>query len=194
MKEAFLGKSLQRKKEQVRWYKNKKFLISLVGIFIILVMVGSYLNVGGDNEKRVNYGGYNFIKTDKGWMTYIGNSAFLFSFMPKDLEEINMPQFNLGNKIYILFDPEERNEASYEVQRLSYMLDYKGIKAFPACIKEEKCGNIPILNCDSQNSIIYLKSGNNKAYIDKNCLVFEGDKEYQSKLIDRFSYGLLGVM
>ncbi|MEW6063541.1 MAG: hypothetical protein AB1571_04195 [Nanoarchaeota archaeon] len=186
--------NFHRKEEKLKWYKNKKILTSLVGIFIILIMVGSYLNVKDNSEQRLNYNGYNFVKTDKGWLAYIGNNAFLFSFTPSELEELNMPQFNLGSKIYVLFNPEERSEASYEVQRLSYILSYKGIKTFPACIKEEGCGNIPIMNCESQNNMMYLKSGNNKVYIDKNCLVFEGDKEYQARAIDRFSYSILGVM
>ena len=64
-----------------KWYKDKRFLVYLIGVFIILIMIASVLNIGSNGEEKQEYNGYVFTKTERGWVTYVDNQAFIFNYL-----------------------------------------------------------------------------------------------------------------
>ncbi len=184
------------REKRIRWYNNKKFLTSMIGLFIIFIMIASALNLWkGEENTNEKYNGFYFVKLDNGWVTYVSNDAIQFSYSPKELEDIYVPMFNLNNKIYVMYDPKNMKENDYLIERLLGMLRYKGFSAFLACDKEEGCGNVPILNCTAPNTLFYFKEENTtKVYNDNNCITISGTREDNIKQVDRLGYIILGIM
>ena len=184
-----------QKKEGI--LKNKGFW----GLIIIFLMLGSVLSLSffykGDDQMtdKVEYNGYVFVNNGNGWTTNFQGQEVAFEYLPKDLEDIQVEKPNLiisGSQYSIGFIPGEYSEESYEVLRLKSLLVLKGINAFPGCLKEENCGNLPLVKCND-NTII-LKSGNEtKGYYD-NCYIIEGDNEGMLKAINKFIYLAYGII
>src|SRR3989344_595695 len=110
--------------------KNKKILVYFLGGMIIFLMVGSLLSLwafkGENGNTEVNayeYNGYKFLKANNGFILSINNKDIGFNYLPNELEGINNDDFNfLNNKYYVIFNPEELNEGSYEINRIRGIL------------------------------------------------------------------------
>ena len=181
--------------KKVKWYKDKRILVYLMGFFIILIMIASVLNIGEKEEKQ-KYNNYVFTKTERGWLTYVNNQAIMFNYLPQELEDITIPSLNLNSKkVYILIDPEEITIQDYNIQRLIYTLRYLNINTFLACSKETNCPDIPIIDCSNPNFVFYFKLSNEtKTYKENNCLILEGNNDGQLMLVERLNYALFGII
>ena len=126
----------------------------------------------------------------------IDNQYINFNYGPKDVESITIPFFVIsGEKVYVLYNPKEKNYEEYFIQRLLGLLKYKGYNAFVACDSEEDCPDIPILNCTSNYFKFYIKEANdNKFYSEDNCFIIEVNKTEELKVLDRLSYKIFGIM
>jgi len=179
--------------------KNKKILVYFLGGMIIFLMVGSLLSLwafkGENGNTEVNayeYNGYKFLKANNGFILSINNKDIGFNYLPNELEGINNDDFNfLNNKYYVIFNPEELNEGSYEINRIRGILNYFNILGAPACDKEEKCSDIPVKDCSVD--AVYIKKGENKIYKDNKCIVLSYNED-SAKIVDLFFYKALGVM
>lgn len=176
--------------------KNKKLLVYMMGIGIISIMVGSVLSlwIYKDEPAEANYyeyNGYKFLRSGNGYILNFKNQNIAFNYLPADLEDIETESFNLiVNKYYIIFEPLEMDENSYEVNKVKAILNYMNILGIPACSGEDGCGNIPVKDCSIDS--IYLKKGEEKIYKGDRCIVLS---YYDSaKIIDLFFYRVLGVM
>ena len=75
------------------------------------------------------------------------------------------------------------------------ILLYKNIMAFPACTIENGCSDLPIIDCKNINMIFYfIEKNDTKLYKEDNCIVLEGSKQEQIRLVNRIAYTLFGVM
>lgn len=183
--------------------KEKRTKSFLIVIFIVIIMASStiayiYIKPSEEDKTDYRYNNYEFFKAEQGWITTIGNTQFLFDYNPGELEEISVKDLNLNieNKAYITLDMAEKdNNMDYSINKLGRTIRYAGRSVFLACINEENCPDIPLVDCDNQNKVFYLKKAEkNKVYMKDNCVVIEGDAIGISKLVDRISYSLLGVM
>ncbi|HLC85840.1 MAG TPA: hypothetical protein VJG30_00945 [Candidatus Nanoarchaeia archaeon] len=195
---------IQNNSPKQSFFKDKRKISLAIGLGIILLMIFSvvgYSFIGEDQTENQNneedYNGYKFSSYNGGWLTSINGRQIVFENNPKDLEGI---EFNLGlttikDKIYILTDPDYYNQSDEEIQRLKALLLTLRQNVYTACTKEEKCEDLPIINCENPNTIIYLKTASTlKGYKDENCIVLEAPKENQNKIIERFYYKISGVM
>ena len=179
---------------------TKRFYFILIGIGLALLMVGSILQFGsGDKEDAVSngvvkYGDYTFNNVNGKWILDFNGEPVSFDYLPSDLSGLYTENLLFGNKVYIAVDPKD-NINNYFIQRIKAILQYKGILAVNACIKDEGCGDIPIVGCNEGKDVIFIKKGiEGKIYKDGSCLVFEGDNEGLIKGIDLLYYKLLGVL
>ena len=184
------------KKQSV--FKNK----SLWGLFIIVVMIGSvfafsaFYSVQDNNDNRIEYKGYVFINKGNGWETSFNGQVVSFLYSPLDVEDIPVLGININsNEVYFVIESLDIDENGYEIGRLKAFLGLKGINSYFGCLNEDNCGDYPIVNCNSNNVIIFRTSEKNSIYRAENgCNIIEGKNTEYMKVIDRFIYGIYGLM
>ncbi len=201
MKKKKYSKNRLQQEASVNKVKSKnKYAIAFAAI-VLFVMVFSILAIklGNTNEEieTLEYNGFKFSINGNIWVSKINGIDYNFEYNPKDLEGINsieLKDYGFNTKIYLLYDPIENNHNDYEIQRLRQFLASKGTVNL-ACIKEEGCGDLPIIDCRNTNKAVYLKvSDKNEIYNEENCTVLSAVKEEELKVINRFIYGVLGVI
>ncbi len=182
---------------------NKKFGLIAVGILVLLMIISIFaVGLGSDNtdpaDTKAEYNGFKFIRGSGIWLTTINNQRYYFELTPNelvDITSIDLSNESFGSKVYIAFNPEEFSETSLELLRLKEFMLARGMPAYLACIKEEGCGNIPIVDCNNINKVVYLTNGNKtEIYRDNSCMVLESKIGEEPLVINRFMYGVLGVM
>ena len=120
--------------QQESFFKNKKTIL-ILGIGIIILMIGSVLTLFSPQEEAYTYNNYYFFQSPTGWATSINGQPLSFEHLPRDLEDIPVESFTLPQKkVYLLFNPADTNEQSYELQRLKAFFFYLGKTPTPACI------------------------------------------------------------
>ncbi|MBU0962951.1 MAG: hypothetical protein KKD48_03545, partial [Nanoarchaeota archaeon] len=84
--------------KKIKWYNNKKFLVSLIGVFIIGIMVLSTLNIfeTKDKSNTLKYKNYIFSKQSDQWLTIINGQQVSFSYNPLDLQNLTLPYFSFA--------------------------------------------------------------------------------------------------
>lgn len=171
---------IQKKKKKI--FSENKLLIFL-GVFIILLMVGSMLNMYDepDTTNVYEYQGLTFHKIDGGWLTNHQNGQTIILSHPKDLENITFEKISLNllnnkEKIYLSINPLDKNqEALYDFQRNIQLIP----RLVPACYKDnEPCTNKPLINCTDASpeiGVILIKEANETLIeVNNNCLRIEG--------------------
>ncbi len=54
---------------------------------------------------------------------------------------------------------------------------------------------MPIVDCNNQNKIIYLRNNNSTEIVmENNCIILNSNYGDEVKVINRFMYGILGVI
>jgi len=72
-----------------------------------------------------------------------------------------------------------------------------GKSPIPACTQQDNltCTKLPIVNCRYNSTVIYLLEADSPAvYQDENCYIIQGRGFELVKAIDRFIYGIYGIM
>lgn len=163
---------------------------------------------GETSEDNFIYNGYVIVNKDGLWYTQwqrdnkIYNLALHFS--PKEAEEVEIEgnldeRFN-KDETYITFDP-RGNYLQYvalSVTELSFsMTKVFNIKPIAACSKNETiaCLGRPIINCDSDASVIYVREGPEPKITGKgNCIIIEGPGKDVVKATNRLIYEWYQIM
>lgn len=182
--------------KKIKWYNNKKFLVSLIGVFIIGLMILSSLNVfeTKDTTNTLKYKNYIFYKQTDQWISTINNQQISFFYNPLQLENVTLPYFSFSlPKMYIAYDPADMENEKFVVQRAYSILQYSNIRPVLACYNEKDCPDIPIIDCSKDDSLYIKYSNNTNIYIQDKCLVVEGNQDYQLKYLDKIFYNLLGI-
>jgi hypothetical protein len=180
----------------------KKLNLILV-IFIVFIMVTSAIGFiyspseNNDlNENSFDYKGFQFgITTNNKFITDINGNQIIFDNDPRNLENINLPNFQITQeKVYLIFNPEEKDDSlQYSISKIYYTLQIKGIRGVLACSTEKDCPNeLPIKNCDSE-SFYFKKSNLTNLYKEDKCIVLEGDNINIDKYVDKINLLLMGI-
>lgn len=158
------------------------------------------ISVGeGQESETVDYYGYKFYKLDQGWKTILGTQQLVFRYNPTQLENISLANVELPlseQKVYFAYSPGDI-AFDNEMGMLGSIFVSKGVRPVKACIGEEGCPNVPIVDCnDEEYKKIYFKEGNNsKIYLDGSCTVLEAeDRLSMEMLVERLYYRILGIM
>ena len=181
---------------------NKRNIALFVVGGIVLIMILSVFSVGLGNDNGINsdsleYNGYELINKEGIWLVKVNGVDYSFEYSPNELEDIKT--VDLSNvlslrKVYLVFNPEEFSENSLELARLRQVFYSKNIPSSLACIKEKGCGDLPIIDCSSSDSV-YLRNGNkSEIYKEGGCFVLEAILGEEPIIINRFIYGLLDIM
>lgn len=168
-------------------------------------------NIEGEGgEGNYVYNGYSFVFLDGMWYTQVQDKeGILFDiplhFGPNDLENVSVvgeldPSFWKDGEVYVTFEPLSENMQfiALSVSELGLNL-IKGLGTKPkaACAKNETkaCETRPIMTCDSEASVIYVKQANQTVVrLDENCVMLQGKDWELVKAVDRFLYKFYGVM
>jgi hypothetical protein len=178
-------------------------------LFIILIMISSsgafiydfYASNNKDNNSKQTYNGYKFEATSSNtWQTTFNGQTLQFYYTPKELESINVKDINLDtNKIYLAFNASDSDQViNFNRDRIRSILAYNNVIATPACIAEDNCPDIPIVDCKGNIPVLYLKKLINSTDINinkqDNCYTVEAYNDGFNKFTDRLIYKILGIM
>ncbi|MFH1801297.1 MAG: hypothetical protein ABH804_00470 [archaeon] len=182
------------KKASDRKKRKNQIIVGIVLVFLMLVSVVGYSFQGteGDQEnQKIDYNGFEFVKINDLWFLSTGNYEFSFKYNPLQTENINSELKKIsnyqGNPLYY---SSENNEALSEIYINLNMI----VQRFqPACLEGEECDeNIPVKNC-GDNFILIKEKNNSRIYQDENCVFIEGQKGDLTKLSDEFLFKIIGV-
>src|SRR3989344_3709677 len=171
-------------------------------LFIVVIMISSvigfvYTNPNSDqNINSFNYNNFKFDLTSNGkYQVNVNDKNFIFDYLPGDLKDIELLNFNLkDDKYYLITNYSEKDQnMDYNLNKLGYTLNLLGIKTVLACYNEEECNlDLPIKDCN--NDAFYLKKSNiNKVYLENKCIIIEGNPVSMSKMIDKVNLKLVGI-
>lgn len=196
----------QRNEIQTDGKKKNKSRLIMVG-FILFTMIFSAIAISffyrtespaNTAGNEIKYQDFKFRDAGGYWISNINGADYEFEYSPSEVENIvsvSLVSGDFNQKLYILFDPSEFNENSQELLRLKVFLLRFSQSVNLACIREEGCGNLPIVNCKGSSKAVYLSIGENmNIYKEDNCFVLNSKKGMELFVINRFMYGLLGVI
>ncbi len=182
--------------------KIKKIILpTFIGLIMILSVVGFALTYNSGNPQgnldSYTYNGHQYTRTDAGWVVKVDEQYASFSYGPKDLEDIKLPGFSLPSKIYVAYDPDDKDQnIDFIIQKLNNILLYKNTRPVSACIKESKsCPNIPVINCNSGDKVIAIyKADKSEVTVDNNCLNIKGSTLELNRITDKLAMHWLGLL
>lgn len=189
-----------RGKKEEKFYQKKAFWWS---IFIVVIMTSStigYLWTGNQKEQnRVEYNGFTFYRSQGFWFTRINDQQYNFQYLPEDVLNISSTgTLGIGEKIYLAYDPSETElNTRYPFSILSELLRDKGVRPVYACIAEENCPDIPIVDCNETDApiVLFIKGEESRMYNEEQCLIVEiKDNQDVVRVTEKMMYDLLGVI
>lgn len=189
----------QQEKEKKR--KRNQIIIGIIlaGLMVLSSVGFAFLNTnfGGNNSKtnpgKENYNSYEFTAENNGlWSTDITGMKFYFRYTPKETEDINVPNVDLGKyagKILYI-----NSQDSRAIQEISSVLQLYSSRVQYACIEGMECKNneLPLKTCDD-NIISIEESNSTEITITNNCVFIKGKGSDKLKASDAFLYKLLGI-
>ena len=195
-------KKILSKREKDNIIRRNIILISILGIFLIGLMVFStfgFAMSGRGNEgslSKLKINGIEFVKNLEFWIFDYQGQNFQMRYSPEEVENFSivttkrLADYN-GKPLYFIDDS---GEPLYEFLR---NMEPYYIRATPACMESEDCiGDYPVKNCESDNIIIINEPGNNTYegfYEDNNCIFINADYANQTRYVDAYMYKLMGL-
>lgn len=185
-----------------KFFSKKKIgLFIVLGLALLMILSIFTVSLGSDSgipeQNKIEFNGYKFTNNNGAWYTEINGVEYGFEYDPlsaQSIKSIELSNLFIG-KVYLAFDPKQFSETSLELGRLRNFLFSKGIIVSLACIKEEGCGDLPLVNCDNSGGVVYFLNGEkNEIYKQGNCVFIESLNGQEPLVVNRFMYGVLGVM
>ncbi|MFH0751966.1 MAG: hypothetical protein V1914_00010 [archaeon] len=182
----------QKHIKKQKFWKSKKFMPSLMGGFIIFIMVFSALGLwtGEDSQGAYEYKDIKFIQTEYGWVGYKDGQKITLTTNPAELENITInyiPIYTLNplSKVYLSLDYTEK--ALRAVQNFEQNIKITATTR-PACTTDgPRCANLPLKNCedatDTTGVIVFKEDNQTKVTLINNCLTIQG--EDPAKVVDK---------
>tara|TARA_Y100000310_G_scaffold325241_1_gene388439 strand:+ start:982 stop:1554 length:573 start_codon:yes stop_codon:yes gene_type:complete len=166
--------------KKIPFYKKKQFFTILIGLFFIMLMALSAVNIGMQNEEEgIEYEGLEFFQTSEGWEAYSVEDSITLVSNPEtlnlSLDYVNLGVFEYLEKVYISTNLED--DIGYAMYDLERNLDF--IKIVYACYEDsELCEDMPLKDCDDAvdgvGVIIFKEGEEDKVTQDGTCLNIEG--------------------
>lgn len=197
-----MKKKLREKKKKK--ISTQRLVTYIIGLSLVMLMVGSGLNMAGyfgGDEATVEYNGQKFISSDEGWITYKDNRPIVIQSDPELLTlidtgiEANIRSIDFSQKIYFSNDPRDNIQAAF----YDFTRNLQFSNTFvPACTVDiPECADYPLKTCDDATPdigvIIFKESNESKVTFFNNCLVVQGDYENLTMITDKLILDTLGV-
>lgn len=180
------------------------FIAALFGLSFI-----GYIGIGGNNHsgqsnlagsQTIDYNGHKIISESNYWRVDVANQARYFLNPPTALETFEVPA-NLNevlsnSKVYLAYDPTQEVDL-VQIRSIAYnFFNPIGIQSFPACVKEEFCPDIPIIDCTQDHAIVFLQDNSTTSITtNNNCIEFRAlNSATMVRQLERVFYTALGVM
>jgi hypothetical protein len=190
--------------EKKKMSKQMLWTIILGGVMLLStfgIMFSSY-NEGTD---KVRYGGYTFKRSSTGWTAEINGKDIQFSYLPADLEKMNISsevtEKLLGSKvIYMTFNPNTRHVAEFELMRFELaenLANLFGIYAMAGITENSTAYSQPIVDCGNATATLPVVSiadaNETDSRVEGDCVVLETDQHSAMALKDKLVYEMLGI-
>ena len=182
--------------------KRKKDKTKLMAWVIVALMVlsvfgiigASFFEEGTDKE----YNGFRFYQVNGKWKVIVNGEGYFFNNLPTDLEDISVSgdfsQVFNGEKVYLAYTPSELLSVDGAMSIMGSHLYNNGVLIVKACLEEEDCPDIPIVNCEDHKIVKFVK-GESGISGEGNCITLAGEDGFELvKEGERLVYGLLGIM
>jgi hypothetical protein len=190
--------------------KNLLVLTITVVVFVALgVFVYMYAHKEAKPDLTYNY--FEFYKVNDMWHTEWQNGDQVYDvglrYSPLEVQNVTVTGIGLNSTFrrlpqYITFDPDE-NQSDMKYIALGVgelglnMVRALGSKIEMACTKNltEACADHPILTCDNDEGIYYIRTAEQpRVILAGNCLILEGKELDLIKAIDRILYSFYGII
>ncbi len=181
--------------------KKKLILPVFIGLIMILSVIGFSLTYNNDNsainlDSAVTYNNRQYTRTSEGWAVKLADGYAAFSYHPGELESINIPNFNLANKVYLAYDPDNKDQnIDFIIQKLNNILLYNNVRPVKACTKDtSSCPNLPIIDCNSDKAIVIMQEEELNIEKQNSCLTISGSTSDINKATDKLAMQWLGLI
>jgi hypothetical protein len=201
-----LKKSVVREAPKKKGLSKKAILTFIIGGVMILSVFGIMFSSYNSGIEEVEYGDYEFQRTNTGWKTDIDGKKAEFSYLPSDIEEFNMStevvDKILDSKVvYITFDPNATIIEEFELMRFELgtsLTQLFGIYSMAGVAKESEEYTLPLVSCENATAelpVISLTEANEtNALVDGDCVIIEVNEYSAAALKDRLLYAMLGII
>ena len=174
----------------------------LIGLFIILIMVMSVMDLWQGSEDTYKYHNIEFTRGDYSWSAYINNVLVGLPYSPAELEnvtDVDFSSFNSLEKIYLSTDNPLANYKAMDYFRKRIALNPKVVIAcIPEAANFTECGQLPLKGCSDADNyvgvIVFNRSDEfNTSFVSPTCMVVEGNSDTLMRVFDRYMLKTLGV-
>jgi hypothetical protein len=188
--------------------KTKKKKVSkelLWGSFIAVIMISStigFIYSGGSSDYTYKEK-FKFKATETNTFIYKDavKQEFVFSYLPPQLEDLNLSTKIAPPMLYLSFDPNSSNLDVIELMRFELAEDFAKLNIYvvQGFSFNDSTYNLPIIDCRNATVmtpvIIFSSSNDTRITEEDGCLVFEAkDRPDIVRLKERLLYSALGVM
>ncbi|MDD5331686.1 MAG: hypothetical protein PHE43_02595 [Candidatus Nanoarchaeia archaeon] len=194
--------------------KNKKVIITIVVLVLILALLGYSLYSIMLSKYKFKYEGFNIEKiADQGYEgyrteIYINGAEEPFyinsRYAPGDVEDIPFEQglkqkINGKNPIYVTIDPTQQltGKTTIAALNINNMIEQVFRVEVKSALTQDVRNNMTIKNCENkEDAVIWLKLGDsNRIYSQDLCIIIEGrTQDDLVKGADLFDFVLLDII
>jgi len=179
-----------------------------MGWFIIIVMVlgmgglfgaGLFSEDGNHQVSSEEYNGFTFYRQYTQWKLTVNGKDYGFNYLPQELENVTLgsdiSNWRGSDKVYLAYVPGDTLDSKSFFNLLSAVLYTNNIRPQEACAEEEGCGDIPIIDCENNQGVIFKSGEEFIVHSEGNCVMVEAvDVLELQRATERIIYGFLGVM
>lgn len=170
------------------------FIVSIMVLSVLGIISSSFFS---EEEGKTEYGGFTFARVNNQWRLKAEGKDYYFQHLPQELENLTSPGEASWDipKIYLGFQPKDELNVDKAINQIAYVFYNKGAVPQKACITEEDCPDIPIMNCQEKQGVVIVSGEKNGYTQNEKCLRITAiNNEELEKLTERLIYQLLGVM
>ncbi|MDP3919140.1 MAG: hypothetical protein Q8Q35_04545 [Nanoarchaeota archaeon] len=179
-------RSSYQHKKKIPFYKKKQFFTVLIGVFFIMLMALSAINIGLNNEEEeqevIVYNGLEFVYNN-GWETTLSDGKVLsLTYRPDGLVNETIGSVDFGSlyyvqKLYLSSDLSTSN-LGYSLYDFQNNVDTLA-KVVTACYEDnEACVELPLITCEDATDKIgvveFREANETFVTFEDNCLTIEG--------------------
>jgi hypothetical protein len=169
---------------KIKFYQKKEFWTIIVGIFFIMLMALSAVDVGqnhdNDDSDAVEYKGIDFELTHAGWQGSLDGEVISLTYSPDYVEDtllqpVDVSFLESNTKVYLSINPEEAVQSALADFQANIDLPL----AVTSCyVDSDACSSLAIKTCedatDTVGVVIFKEADIDRVTVTNNCLTVEG--------------------
>jgi hypothetical protein len=185
---------------------SKQMIMTIIlGSVMVLSVFGIMFSSYNSGNEKERYGDHVFKRSTNGWVTEINGQKAEFTYLPKDLENMNIStaaadKLRGAKVVYITFNPHARHVDKFELMRFELgntLVQVAGMYALAAISENNSAYTQPIVTCENATAalpVISIMEGNETdARVEGECIILESDDYSTRALKDKFLYDLLEI-